>query len=64
MAKRKIHVYESNGKQAKVYRNAELDEYEVRFYRKHQPLPTSTDYFTNDKQDAIDTAHHWVDKID
>ena len=61
MAKRKIETYEKDGKVAKVYRNADFDEYEVRFSVKGEDLPDA-DYFTNDKQDAIDTAVSWVNE--
>jgi hypothetical protein len=61
MAKRRIHTYENNGKQAKVYRNSDFDEYEVRFSVQGEDLPDA-DYFTNDKQDAIDTAYNWVNE--
>jgi hypothetical protein len=41
---------------AKVYRDTEWQEYRVKFYRGtiHQ---VNADYHTEDKQDAIDTAH-------
>lgn len=40
---------------AKVYRDAEWNEYRVKFYRdgRHQ---SNADMHTDDKQDAIDTA--------
>lgn len=44
-----------------VYRDAEWDEYLVRFYigGKHQ---VEADYHTTDKRDAYDTATLWMTK--
>ena len=46
----------ANGKTVKVYRNAEYDEYVVK------PCPSKGCdwYFTDDKQDAIDTANAMI----
>jgi hypothetical protein len=44
-----------DGKQIKVYRSAATDEYIVRFYANGIHMDAS-DYFTTDKQDALDTA--------
>jgi len=41
---------------AKVYRDAKWNEYRVRFYFNGQLNPEA-DYFTTDKQDALDTAN-------
>jgi hypothetical protein len=61
MAKRKIQTFANNSKMASVYRNAEFDEYEVRFSTDGEDFPDA-DYFTNDKQDAIETAINWVNE--
>lgn len=50
-----------NGLQAKVYRDAEWNEYRVRFYFDGQ-LNAEADYFTGDKQDALMTATNTVAK--
>ena len=39
----------------KVVRKASTDEWVVRVYVDEKPVP-ERDYFTDDKQDAIDTA--------
>jgi hypothetical protein len=62
MAKCKIQTFANNSKVANVYRNAEFDEYEVRFSVNGEDLDSDADYFTNDKQDAIDTAVNWVNE--
>jgi hypothetical protein len=62
MAKRKIQTFANNSKVANVYRNVEFDEYEVRFSVNGEDLDSDADYFTNDKQDAIDTAVNWVNE--
>ncbi len=41
---------------AKIYRDTEWGEYRVKFYRAGQHQQDA-DYHTEDKQDAIDTAH-------
>lgn len=47
---------------AKVYRDAENDEFVSRFYinGKHNP---SADYFTNDKADAVGTADWHINRL-
>lgn len=44
-----------------IYRDAEWDEYLVRFYMdgKHQ---LEADYHTTDRDDAYDTANLWLTK--
>lgn len=56
---RKIHTVKENDKEAKVYWNSEVKEYRVSFYLNGNKLYCA-DYFTSDKEDAIDTANHWV----
>lgn len=41
---------------AKVQWSAEWQEYRVRFY-KHAEYQSEADYFTDDKADALGTAH-------
>jgi hypothetical protein len=45
--------------EARVYRDVENNEYRVKFYVNgvHQK---DADYFTDDKQDAFNTADAWV----
>lgn len=45
---------------AKIYRNAEWQEYQVKFYSALGAYYSEGDYFTDDKTDAIDTAF-WHD---
>lgn len=56
MARRKIHeTAETGGFMAKVYRDAENDEYRVALWHNGRKVENA-DYFTNDKADALDTA--------
>ncbi len=41
---------------AKVYFDTELNEYRVKFYRHAEYIGSTSDYYTNDKHDAIQTA--------
>ena len=41
---------------AKVYFDTEGQEYFVKFYKHAEYLGSAADYYTNDKQDAIQTA--------
>lgn len=62
MARKKIHtaVSASTGyKEAKVYRDAENDEYRVCFYIDGKKIHEA-DYHTSDKNDALHTANFWV----
>lgn len=59
MAKRKIATIENSGRVAKIYRDAEFNEYSVRFVIDGVEQKDA-DYFTSDKQDAIDTANAWA----
>lgn len=62
-------VHPSNGRKVIVKYDSELQEYQVQFKKYHEThfskewhiLPNAT-YFTNDKQDATDTARIWVAK--
>lgn len=56
----KLHkTYEQGNKCAKVYRDAEWDEYRVKHFinGKHHK---KADYHTNDKDDAHSTAKYWL----
>ena len=53
------HSSPDGTKTAKVYRNADYNEYQVKHFTGTQHDPVA-DYFTDDKQDAHDTAKHWV----
>lgn len=50
-----------NDKFCRVYRDAELDQYIVRFYCMGRHMDAS-DYFTSDKQDAMETALYAIDQ--
>lgn len=52
---KKIHEITFGARTAKVYRDSNWNEYRVRLYARGR-LDEATDYFTDDKQDAIDTA--------
>ena len=49
----------TTGKQAKVYGPNDYGEYVTRFYVNGKHMDAS-DYFTDDKQDAIDTARYHI----
>lgn len=51
-------INKSIGMQAKVYYNNEFSEYVVKYYDENKHImPEGTFYYTDDKQDAIDTAY-------
>jgi hypothetical protein len=51
-------INKSIGFQAKVYYNPDYSEYVVKYYDENKKIMSdNTFYFTDDKQDAIDTAH-------
>jgi hypothetical protein len=66
---RKVYETQSANKVARVFVDTEWGEYRVQFFVT-DTLPTGgngkpillkdADYHTNDKQDAISTANHWV----
>jgi hypothetical protein len=62
MTRRKIAEFKQapghSDRVARVYRDAEWNEWVVRFDEWWCGLPEA-DYFTNDKQDALDTASSW-----
>jgi hypothetical protein len=58
--RKKIYeVKRPDGAVAKVYRDAEWNEYRVRFYFDGL-LNEDADYFTSDKQDAIGSADYFA----
>lgn len=60
---RKVYSYESGPYRASVYRSGARYtgdlEYVVRFYQSGARR-SEEDYFTEDKQDAIETAQAWL----
>jgi hypothetical protein len=51
-------INKSIGFQAKVYYNPDYSEYVVKYYDENKRIMSdNTFYYTDDKQDAIDTAH-------
>lgn len=65
MALRKLTSFSSTSGQyrtATVYRDAEWDEYRVRFYREGV-YQEGADYHTDDKQDAMDTASIFCTRV-
>jgi hypothetical protein len=51
-------INKSIGFQAKVYYNNDYSEYVVKYYDENKKIMSdNTFYFTDDKNDAIDTAH-------
>lgn len=48
---------------AKIYLDSEWQEYRVRFYRGGTYLGVETDYYTDDKADAIGTAQRVVEDL-
>ncbi len=56
-----LQTQAAGAKTAKVYRDTDTDEYVVKFFvdGKHQP---QADYFTDDKQDAMNTARAEVNR--
>ena len=53
---RRVHVEENGDIRAIVYWCNEWQEFVVRLIEHDEYMPTAFDYFTDDKQDAIDTA--------
>jgi hypothetical protein len=60
--KRLVKQVANHGRIAQVYRNGEYDEFEVRFSINGEDCGSESDYFTNDKDDAIETAIHWTNE--
>lgn len=49
----------TTGREARIYRDSEWQEWRVKFYEQGQHL-TAADYHTTDKGDAQATARGWV----
>lgn len=60
MALRLIETLINGNNTAKVYRDAEWQEYRVKFWQNGFRQPERTDYHTDDKQDAIGTAKEMI----
>lgn len=58
MSNRKVAEFRdtTNGAVSKVYYNPEYKEYTVRFYNSAGVWMDGADYFTDDKEDALNTA--------
>lgn len=55
-------INKSIGFQAKVYYNADYSEYVVKYYDENKRIMSeSTFYYTDDKEDAINTAYKEID---
>jgi hypothetical protein len=59
MARRKFATLVANNKQAVCYYNSEIGEFSVVFFRDNVKQ-VDADYFAPDRQDALDTAQHFV----
>ena len=55
MAKRRVATFNRPSIKTKVFWNSDIEEFQVRLYVGGK-LDEESDYFTTDKQDAIDTA--------
>lgn len=55
MAKRRIHAETTGERMVKVFYDSDMGEYIVRLYVNGILYPPA-DYFTDDRQDAIDTS--------
>lgn len=55
-------INKSIGFQAKVYFNPDYNEYVVKYYDENKRIMSdNTFYFTDDKEDAINTAYKEID---
>ena len=55
-------INKSIGFQAKVYFNSDYNEFVVKYYDENKRIMSdNTFYFTDDKEDAINTAHKEID---
>lgn len=64
-ALKKVTQFEKDGKKAVVYRDAEWDEYRVKFYVVFKGVESylnDADYHTDDKADATSTAKNYVNE--
>lgn len=61
MGIRLIHTAGNNaGKMARAFRDSEWQEYRVKFYRNGVYEGRESDYHTDNKEDAVSTAEHFV----
>lgn len=56
---RLLSQHENGNRAVKIYRDTVWNEYIVRFYLNDE-YEEKADYHTDDKQDAVDTARHWL----
>ena len=63
MALKLIDIKEFEVRKAKIYRDAEWNEYRVKFYI-NGAYQENADFHTDSKRDAFDTARHWVNQSD
>lgn len=61
--RRIVHKIENNNKKAVVYKNYHTGEHEVEFHKDGNHLKDGT-YFTDDEDDAIDTAKYFTNSMD
>lgn len=55
-------INKSIGFQAKIYYNPDYSEYVVKYYDENKnKMSESTFYYTDDKEDAINTAHKEIE---
>jgi hypothetical protein len=55
-------INKSIGFQAKVYYNSDYNEYVVKYYDENKRImPDNTWYYTDDKEDAINTAYKEIE---
>lgn len=54
-------AYDATGGKTKIYRDPHNDEYIVKFFRNGLHLDAA-DYYTDHKDDAIDTSRHFHDE--
>lgn len=59
MARRKIQTIAKAEREARIYWDAEWQEYRTTFYVSNVKQEDA-DHHTDDKEDAIDTATNWV----
>lgn len=54
--KRIAYLHSSIGHTAKVYDNSAYDEYVVKFYSPEREHYSHADYYTDNREDALETA--------
>lgn len=58
---KKIYEAEFDGKKVKVFRDSDFEQYILKFYSGNVHMDAS-DYFTDSRQDAIDTANWYINE--